>query len=251
MGSPRSPINAADAFRIVDKAKLPDKADKYCLAKGIQEAVAIYMREVAEPNPKRLYKEIKTLYDAAIKRQYEQAALLREQLSIKTRNSLNDRAGRIGLKLPSPEDLCDAILRDEACATIVSLCRIGGDRVKGRKRPFGKRSAATFKPLLYAPSGPPELATLKHQSPRNFTKRDAERNLVMWLGIAWLEATGIPPPRTADRRNLGPFGRLVQEVLRLASGRDRSDSAVADRINELHVRRREMERRPSSSQVFD
>jgi hypothetical protein len=245
------PITAADAFRIVDNAKLPDKADKYCLAKGIQEAAAIYVREVAEPNPKRLHEEIKTLYDAAIKRQYEQAALLREQLSIKAQNSLNDRAGRIGLTLPPPGDLRVSTRRDEACATIVSLCRIGGDRVKGRMRPSGKRSAVIFKPLLHAPSGPPELATLKHQSPRNFAKREAERNLVMWLGIAWLEATGIPPPRTADRRNLGPFARLVREVLQLASGQNHSESAVAERINELDTRRRKMEGRLPGSQVFD
>jgi len=247
----KATITAADAFRIVDTAKLPDKTDKHCLAKGIQEAAAIYMREVAEPNPKELYKGIKALYDAAMKQQYEQAALLREQLSVKTRDSLNDRAGRIDLILPSPEDLRDLARRDEACATIVKLCRIGGNWVEGRKRPFGKRSAATFNPLLYAPSGPPELAALHHRSPRNFSKRDAERNLVMWLGVAWLEATGIPPSRTADRRNLGPFSRLVREVLQLASGQGHSDSAVAERINELDVRRRKMERRLPRLQVFD
>jgi hypothetical protein len=247
----KSPITAANAFRIVDNAKLPDKADKHCLARGIQEAAAIYMREVAEPNPKGLHKEIKALYDAAMKQQYDQAALLREQLSVKTRDSLNGRAGRIGLTLPSPEDLRDSARRDEACATTVKLCRIGGDRVEGRKRPFGKRSATTFKPLLYAPSGPPELAALNYRSPRNFSKRDAERNLVMWLGVAWLEATGTSPSRTADRRNLGPFARLVREVLQLASGQEHSDSAVAERINELEVRRRKMERRLPSLRGFD
>jgi hypothetical protein len=247
-----SHFTSTDAFRqIVDNAKLPDKADKHCLAKGSHEAAAIYMREVAEPTPKELHKEIKTLYDAAMKQQYEQAALLRKQLSAKTRGSLNDRADRIGLTLPSPEDLCDSARRDEACATIAKLCRIGGDWIEGRKRPFGKRSATTCKPLLCAPSGPPELAALKHRSPRNFSKRDAERNLVMWLGLAWLEATGVPPPRTADRRNLGPFARLVREVLQLASGQNHSESAVAERINELNTRRRKMEARLPGSQVFD
>jgi hypothetical protein len=245
------PITAADAFRIVDNAKLPDKADKHCLAKGIQEAAAIYIQEVARPNPKGLHKEVKALYDAAMKQQYDQAALLREQLSVKTRDSLNARAGRIGLTSPSPEDLRDSARRDEACGTTVKLCRIGGDRVKGRMRPFGKRSVTTFKPLLYAPSGPPEMAALNHRSPRNFSKRDAERNLVIWLRLAWLEAIGTPPSRTADRRNLGPFARLVREVLQLVSGQVHSDSAVAERINELDARRRKMEHRLPSSQGSD
>src|SRR5262245_47906199 len=238
-----NPITAPDAFRIVDNAKLPDNTDRHRLAKGIQEAAAIYIREVADPNPKQLHKEIQALYDAIAKQQYDQAALLREQLSVTTQNLLNDRAGRLGFTFGSPADLRDPARRDEACATILKLCRIGGNRIEGRRRPSGKRSAATFKPLLYAPSGPPELAALNHRSPRNFSKRDAERNLVMWLGVAWLEATGFPPSRTADRRNLGPFARLVREVLQLASGRDHSDGAVAERINELDARRRKMERR--------
>src|SRR5262249_61761708 len=100
-----------------------------------------------------------------------------------------------------------------SCAMVASVCFSAGAQVHGRKRSCGKRSI-TWRPLLYAP-----------QPRRNFPRRDAERNFVMWLRIAWLDATGAEASRTARHsdasRDVGPFARLVPECLRLVGGGSR------------------------------
>jgi len=37
----------------------------------------------------------------------------------------------------------------------------------------------------------------------------------MWLQVAWLEATGEPPPLSANSTRPGPFARLAQTALEL------------------------------------
>src|SRR5262249_162095 len=91
----------------------------------------------------------------------------------------------------------------------------------------GKRSRE-WRPLLYAP----ELS-------RHFPKRTAERNFVMWLSMAWLEAVGRPAPRRAHHFAPGPFARFVQECFRLLG----AHAHAVELINQLADRRREMERR--------
>ena len=70
-------------------------------------------------------------------------------------------------------------------------------------RPSGKRSR-TWHTELHAPKKSP-----------HFLKRQAERTFVMWLGIAWTEATGHRPAATANSDNPGPFAGMVQECLNL------------------------------------
>jgi hypothetical protein len=86
-----------------------------------------------------------------------------------------------------------------------------------------------WRPLLYAPD-----------ARRHFQKRAAERDFVMWLRLAWAEATGEPPSRTARRaeksyRDLGPFARFVRECLRLAGA---PYAEVVELINRVNRRRR-------------
>src|SRR5262249_27006246 len=150
---------------------------------------------------------IHKLYKAADRRSYDEVAALLERLLshtltsgeafrvhvvMSTTSSLGGRAAEARTLielLPPPEALCDPAQRDGACEAITRLCRFGGRLVEGRRRPTGKRSRPTFRPLLYAP-----------EPRRNFPKRDPERDFVMWLSIAWREVTGSAPSRTARHR---------------------------------------------------
>ena len=99
--------------------------------------------------------------------------------------------------------------RDDACEAIAGLLRVG---LKGGK------------PLLNAPQP-------RQRPPR----REAELTFVMWLGIAYLDATSsTPPPDTANPERPGPFARMVQACLeKIAPGAD-----GVGLINELHRRRK-------------
>jgi hypothetical protein len=209
--------------RLAAIAKLPASADLDAFAKGIREAASIYVREGREPTDNELHREITELHRAATATRYDQVATLIESLSPKALAVLSRRAA---FELPSPAEVRDARQRAKACATVTSVCAFGGAQVEGRKRSSGKRSI-TWRPLLYAP-----------QPRRNFRRRDAERNFVMWLRIAWLDATGVEASRTARHsgpgRDVGPFARFVRECLRLV-GAGHCD--VVELLNELNHRR--------------
>jgi hypothetical protein len=163
----------------------------------------------------------------------------------------------VELKLPSAQELLDPARREEACDVVRRFCSIGGLHIKGRMRPTGRRSK-TWKSLLCAdlfePGPEPLLAGSAYEPtyvpvPRPAgrpPKREAERQFVMNLQLAWLEASGKPPPLTANPQRLGPFARMVRECLKLAgAGYDEADKhpksadfAVADLINEVNKRRR-------------
>ena len=151
----------------------------------------MFVREVQVPTANEVRSEISALYKAAAQRDFERAASLLGSLSqgalalfeepplaleIKANSQCavakTSRAERVRSRktrqsarpLPSPSELRDDASRDQACATIEGLCRIGGQLVEGRRRPLGKRSRANFRPHLFAPS-----------ASRHFPKRDAER----------------------------------------------------------------------------
>jgi hypothetical protein len=79
--------------------------------------------------------------------------------------------------------------------------------------------AIKWAPRLYLPGRDrqeEQLLTVEQRKQikrRRPPKRQAERNFVWWLGMAYLEATGEEPPKTAKLDNLGPFGRLVKACL--------------------------------------
>jgi hypothetical protein len=136
--------------------------------------------------------------------------------------------------VPSPETLRDRARREEACATVVKLCQYGGHWVQSRKRPSGKRSWS-WRPYLRAP-----------KPQRHFPKREAELTFVMWLRIAWLEATGKEAPRTTDPRRPGPFARMVKECLKLVGA---AHADAVGLINKLNQVQRAMRSRPVTSPV--
>jgi hypothetical protein len=235
---------------LLAKTKLPPGTDKALLAEGVRDAARIFARD---SRLNELHNEIGKMYEAADRRGYDEVAAVLEHLSSRTLRversvqifcttlpclvrpevSVTYPAGTpfgpVLLGLPTPEALRDPAQRNGACEAITRLCRSGGRLAEGRRRSGGKRSRPTFRPLLYTP-----------ESRTNFPKRDAERDFVMWLSIAWLEATGSKPSRTARHgdasRVLGPFARFAGECLR------RCGAGYADPvgiINELNQRRRE------------
>jgi hypothetical protein len=231
----REPIAAADIQRIFDNAcidklatigRLPADADRKRFAEGVREAAGIYAREARASTDNELHAEIAALYRAAERKRCEQVASLLEKLSLKARELLSKRAVRLSIELPAPESLRDTA-QLQSCDMVLKLCQYGGSYVEGRRRPSGKRSH-TWRPLLHAP-----------KRSRNFAKRDAELNFIMWLQAAWLEATGEQPSMAANAARLGPFGRVVAESFRLVGA---SHADAAGLINALNKRRRKMSR---------
>jgi hypothetical protein len=227
----RKPIAAADIQRIFDDAcidklaaigRLPAGADRKRFADGVREAARVYARDVRIPTNNQLHAEIAGLYRAADRKECEQVAALLEQLSPKARELLSKRATRLSLELPAPEVL-RGTAQQKTCDIVLKLCRYGGSYGEGRRRPSGKRSR-TWRPLLVAP-----------QLRRNFPKRDAELNFIMWLQIGWLEATGNRPSLAANPDRRGPFARMVRECLELVGAKHADPVGL---INELNERRR-------------
>ena len=229
-------FNEACIEQLAAIGRLSDSVDRLRLAEGVRGAARAYARNVRKPSVNKPHDEIKALYNAVLRRQYNKAASLLAEISPQALAYLKarlDRPGpqRAGLKLPSPRDLLDTspgqiyrgrpgglLLRssvsraDEACEMIERLCRVGGNVVQGRKRSSGRRSRPTLLPLFPAPK------------PRqHLPKRQAELIFVGQLAAAWLWATGKLPARTADRRAPGPFARFVRECLRLV-GAERANA---------------------------
>jgi hypothetical protein len=226
----RKPIADADVSRIFDDGcietlvaigRLPAGADRKRFAEGIREAARIYARDVRIPTDNEIYAEIAALYRAAERKRCSQVAALVEKLSPKARELLSKRATRLSLELPAPETLRDTA-QQTACDIVLRLFQYGGKYAEGRRRPSGKRSR-TWRSLLVAP-----------KPCQHFPKRDAERDFVMWLQLAWLEATGKPPSVAANPARPGPFVRMVRKCLALV-GAGHADAVGL--INELNRRR--------------
>ena len=207
---------------------------------GVREAARIFARDARNPTGNELATEIEELHravDPAKPRQWDRVAMLLESLSPKARDMLIDRGARPALRieLPSADAVRDPERRETACDAVSKLCQFGSRYTEGRRRPSGKRSRPDWRPVLFAP-----------EPQRNFAKRDAERDFVMWLSIAWHCATDGTPPRTARHpdasRQVGPFARFVRECLRLVGA---GDADAVELINKLHRRRRVMEKRAS------
>jgi hypothetical protein len=230
----RHPIAAEDIDRVFNDnfieslaSELPAGADLKVFGRGVWEAAHIYAREARLPNANMLSDEIAGLYYAADRQKYDQLADRIKGLSKQASSLLTDRGNHLGIDLPPHEALSDPELREDACQTILILCTVGADKVKGRRRPGGKQSRPTWRWLLHAPN-----------KQRHFPRRDAERNFVMWLGVAWMEATGKPPPRWARHgrnRNVRRFAGIATLCFRKLGAPD--DVDVVELINELRLRR--------------
>ena len=202
-------------------------------AAGVRDAALIYIRDTRATSDKEVHDEVDELLraaDCAVKRRknkdaaYEKVAKPIERLSERTRKLLNKRSARptVALEMPDLEAFRDLARRDEACETSARLCRIGAAREEGRRRPGGKRSI-TLVSTLHAPE--------PQQHP---SRRKAELNFVMWLRMAYLEATGEHPSLTANANRPGPFARMVQACL----DEIRAGANAVELLNELQRRRK-------------
>jgi hypothetical protein len=213
--------------QLVAQAKLPllPDADLLRFAAGLRSAAEIYIRDVRVADDNAVHHEIEALYRAAHRRRYEEAAEQIEGLSNRTRDFIKKRCARpsVPWRLPRADALRHSATRDDACLAIVSLLRVGGRWQEGRRRPGGKRSM-TFVAALHAPK-------LQKHPP----KRRAERDFIMWLQVAYAEATDQLPPLTANPERPGPFARMAKACLRQL-GMEAAD--VVELINELHRRAR-------------
>jgi hypothetical protein len=213
--------------------RLPNGANSQRFGEGIREAACIYAKDARNPAVGTIRDEIDALHSAAKNRRYEPAAMLLSELSRQARAHLEARLKLPGpraarLRLPSVEDLRNPGQRDEASEMIRRLCSAGGHYIEGRKRSSGKRSK-TWQPKLFAPEpleNPPKL--------------DAERQFVMHLRLAWLEAVGKPPTATVNpSRPDRPFANLVKKCLKLVG----AHADAVGLINELHRRKLQVRKR--------
>ena len=218
---------------LAEIALLPPSAGRAAFADAIREAARIFARDARIPTGNELHDEISQLLKAAERKRYDQVAALREGLSPRAGDLLQDRGDRIGIELPPAGELLNPERRNDACQAIARLCQFGGQQVEGRLRRSGKQSRPVWRPVLNAP-----------EKQRNFARRNAELYFVQMLSTAWLEAVGSPPARTARHgdasRDLGPFARLVRKCLDLVGA---WDADAVELINEVDRRRDEMERR--------
>jgi hypothetical protein len=248
IGAP--PVRKSRARRIIEEGKvesvfdetrvrvlattheLPARIDLSALGAGIREAAKIFAREARIPNGNELHDEISNLHKLADRRLFQPLASALETLSPQSRELLT-LSPVSELELPLPDAIRDIQRREIACDVIATICRFGGRLVQGRRRPDDKRSRPIFEALVNAP-----------RPRRHFSKRDAERNFVMWLQVVWLEATGKAPPHTARQqdpgRGLGPFGALAKECLEMVGA---GDANVVELINELERQRTGMQGR--------
>src|SRR5262245_6601386 len=252
----REPLAATDVLRIFDDAcidrlaeRLPAGANRKRFAEGIREAACIYAKDARTPTHSELHTEITALYHAAERKRYGQVAALLEKLPSKASELLNKRATRLSLELPTSDYLRDATTQQTASEAVLRLCQHGGQYIEGRRRPSGKRSL-TWRPLL--------VATKAHRnSPTRISlpaggryprggRRDAERSFIIFLQMAWLEATGKRPSLAANPARPGPFVRMVRKCLKLV-GAGHADAVGL--INELNRWRKEAERKTSVPKI--
>jgi hypothetical protein len=235
-------IAADDVTHVFDDAcmerlavigRLPETADRQRFADSVREAARIYARDARKPSEKTRRDEVESLHRAASRRDFKQVAELLGGLSPQTRRVLQAREATIGfkkakLKMPSSKTLLRWDRRERACDVVRKFCSMGGNYIECISR-SGKRSTK-FKPTLYVPE------PIKHP-----LKREPERQFVMHLQLAWLEAVGTKPTATVNpSRSDRPFANLVRECLRLAGA---SHADPVGLINDLNRRRRTLDER--------
>jgi hypothetical protein len=199
----------------------PEARDRLALA--IREAARIYAEDARKPNINAVHDEIERLHQAASRREYEQVALLIDALSPDVRQRFETREAtpgfeNAGLKFPSAEALRDPERCYVACDVVRQFCSVG----------IGPHQ----RPLLFAP-----------ERIKRPTKREAERQFVINLRLAWLETTDTNPTATVNpARSDRPFASFAQECLTLV-GAPYADAVGL--INELNRRRKASENPPA------
>jgi hypothetical protein len=209
----------------------PDAVTRF--GDDVRAAVRAYFAECARTNWKTIGEQIGDLYglvdrahrgsEPAVRRVAARIGLIDQA----TRNWL-ERCAHRPLSFPSSEEILDRRTQKKAIKELRNILSYGQERVKGRKRPGGKRSRPTFQPALRVP-----------KSLRGRPRDLAARELVQQLALTYIEATGRSPPRRVALRSQGPFLRLVRRCFDLAQI---SAGGVVDLINGREIRRKKLKR---------
>ncbi len=274
MSPPRDPKALALAIFNDDRisglaaiAKMPEDYDRARFASGIRWAVENYIEARAKPSPNKLRREIEALHAIAYRilqrneineRDYQALANLVETMTPECRRQLAGSATpwrllepeeltvthalgasgytakkyaklmaevppASGRRVPDPAELRDPAIRKRVVEELRTLLSFGGTW-KVRKRPKGVPPTQKWVPLLYAP--PPTRA-----EPR----REAEREFVMWLRVAVVEA-GAVIPHAFDHRKPGPLARMVAECLVAVGAADAAHATglAVQLLNDVH-----------------
>jgi hypothetical protein len=125
--------------------------------------------------------------------------------------------------------------RQRAVERFRLMLSYGGTVVEGRMRHGGRRSRS-FKPLLRVP------AKIERGRPRG----EAERELVQWLAVAFVEAIGRSPPRTAHHKIAlrGPFARFVHRCFELVGASTGNVTRLLNQYGAARVESRVANRTP-------
>jgi len=210
----------------------------------IRAAVRAYFAERARTNWKVIGKQIRDLYrltDRADRGSEIASARLADHIGSvdqATRNWL-ERCAHGPLPFPSSGEIMDHRTRKQAIRRLRSILSYGQERVKGRRRPSGKRSRS-IQPLLRIPKKVHRSKSISRKRRGRGRPRDlAARELVQQLALTYAEATDRPPPRRVSLDSKRPFFRLVYRcfrLIRIPAGN------VVDLINEREIRRKKLKR---------
>jgi hypothetical protein len=183
---------------------MPWAANRKKFAATLLPAAERYATTMAIPSETAMRNEISALYRAADQRRYKEVARRVGQLTKETRAYIEKRGKLINLAIPNPEVFADPDpeRRNDACDIVATLLRRGMER--------------GGEVILHAPT------------PRR-PRRQAELDLIMWIEVAYLEATGMKPTLTADPKRPGPFARMVKAILKKIA----PDADAIGLLNEL------------------
>ena len=193
-------------------AKLPVDADIARLARSIRIAARIFLEEKAKFNFPQQRTAIERLYQLNTRaedgddRTARALARAVDAMPADVRQWLLSCNTPHDRNIPTAWEILSPATRQSAVERFRLILSYGGRVVAGRKRSGGRRSRS-FKPLLRLPE------RIESGRPRG----EAERNFVQWLAVAYVEATGRSPPRTANYKIAirGPFPRFVHQCFEL------------------------------------
>lgn len=213
--------------RLAEVCGLSETSDLERFKTNLLEAGLNYQKCLIEPNDNNLHKEISSLHHEAERGDCEGVSLSLTHLSSRARKMLTDRGSipSLNIQLPGPEIFLDPLQASLACEKVATLCRTGGRRLDRRTN-----RARNWEWQIFGP-----------EPRRTFEKREAERELLMRLRLAWLEATGDSPSRTAHRHKPGPFARFVVQYLQLlGAGHVDAFSLINNNLQQQRMRRRRL-----------
>jgi hypothetical protein len=241
LGDVERVFDDATVLKLAKSANLPSDADGARFGESIRIAVRIFVREKVRLSPPRLEAEIRHLYqlnrraEGGSDRAASALACAVVAMPADVRQWLTSCNMPHHRNIPTEAELLSLATRQSAVDRLRLVLTYGGGTVAGRKRAGGQRSRS-FKPRLRVPT------KVERGRPRG----EAKREFLQWLAIAYLEATGQPPPYTANysRDIRGPFSRFVHRCFELIG---EPTGNITRLINEFGADRREAATPPETA----